>query len=121
MFADGFVWLIAEDAFGAGVPTANNAVERLADDGVIGRFDDGRERDLGLPRRRRMAADAGARPPQEDEEQHHLRERPQRRAERQVVKPRVLADESQPSKQQGYQQDRHKKLPEYRAAGIVSS
>jgi hypothetical protein len=34
---------IAEDALRAAVPGEDDAVERFADDGVVGRFDDGRE------------------------------------------------------------------------------
>ena len=39
-FADRFVGLVAKYPFGATVPTGNDAIERLGDDGVVGGFDD---------------------------------------------------------------------------------
>jgi hypothetical protein len=41
--ADGLVGGVAEDALGPLVPAHDDAFERLADDGVVGRLDDGRE------------------------------------------------------------------------------
>src|SRR5687768_8968673 len=43
VLADGFVGSIAKDAFGAAVPTGNDAVKVFADDRVVGELDDGRE------------------------------------------------------------------------------
>jgi hypothetical protein len=40
VLADGFVRLIAEDARRAGVPAGDDAVERLAQDGVVRGFHD---------------------------------------------------------------------------------
>ena len=39
---------VAEEPLGPGVPRADDAVERLADDRVVGRLDDGRQPRLGL-------------------------------------------------------------------------
>ena len=46
--ADGLVGRVAEEPLGPGVPRADDAVERLADDGVVGRLDDGRQPRPGL-------------------------------------------------------------------------
>ena len=43
MAADGLLGWVAEEPFGRGVPALNDTVERLADDGVVGRLDDRRE------------------------------------------------------------------------------
>jgi hypothetical protein len=45
--ADRFGGGIAEDTFCAGIPTGDGAVEGFADDGVVGRFDDGGEAEIG--------------------------------------------------------------------------
>src|SRR5882724_5261429 len=45
--ADGFGDGIAEDAFGAGIPAGDDAVEGLANDGVVGGFDDGGQAEIG--------------------------------------------------------------------------
>jgi hypothetical protein len=41
--AGGFLGRIAEHALGAAIPGLDDAVEILADNGVVGRLDDGRE------------------------------------------------------------------------------
>jgi hypothetical protein len=41
--ADGFLGRIAEHPLGAAIPGLDDAVEILADNGVVGRLDDGRE------------------------------------------------------------------------------
>src|SRR5256885_2271705 len=41
--AENFFSSVTKDALGAFVPASNHAVEVFADDGVIGRFDDGRQ------------------------------------------------------------------------------
>jgi hypothetical protein len=46
--ADGLLGGIAEDPLGPGVPARDGAVERLADDRVVGRFDDGGQAIAGL-------------------------------------------------------------------------
>ena len=46
--ADGLLGRVAEQPLGPGVPDRDDAVERLADDGVLGRLDDGRQPRLGL-------------------------------------------------------------------------
>ncbi len=48
--ADGLLGRVAEEPLGPGVPRADDAVERLADDRVVGRLDDGRQPRLGLLR-----------------------------------------------------------------------
>jgi hypothetical protein len=40
-FADGLACFIAEDAGCTGIPTGNNARQRLSDDRVVGRINDG--------------------------------------------------------------------------------
>ena len=45
--ADGLCGGVAEEALGGGVPALDDAVERLADDGVVGRFDDRRQQARG--------------------------------------------------------------------------
>ena len=47
MAADGLLGRVTEQPLGAGVPALNDAVERLADDGIVGRFDDRREQPGG--------------------------------------------------------------------------
>src|SRR5215472_5359346 len=46
--ADGFFGAIAEDSLGGFVPTGDHAIERDADDDVVGRVDDGGEKIAGL-------------------------------------------------------------------------
>ena len=46
--ADGLRGRVAEEPLGPGVPRPDDAVERLADDRVLGRLDDGRQPRLGL-------------------------------------------------------------------------
>src|SRR5262249_8731852 len=41
--ADDLVGGVAEDLLGAPVPARDDAIEGLGDDGIVGRFDDGRE------------------------------------------------------------------------------
>ena len=41
--ADDLVGRVAEDALGPAVPARDDGVERLGDDGVVGRVDDGRQ------------------------------------------------------------------------------
>src|SRR5438105_1145165 len=41
---------VAKESFGPGIPRADDAIERFADDRIIGRLDDGRQERLGLLR-----------------------------------------------------------------------
>ena len=45
----GLLCRIAEDPLGGGVPALDDAVQRLADDGILRRLDDGRQQAIGEP------------------------------------------------------------------------
>ena len=57
--ADGLRGGVAEQPLGAGVPALNDAVQRLADDGVVGRLDDRREQ----AGRQQLSSPSPCRPP----------------------------------------------------------
>ena len=92
--AHGFGRRVAKGMFRARIPALDDAIERLADDGVVGRFDDGGQSLADSGGRLGVPTDVAGRPPEEQHEEHDFDERAEGGAELRVVEARLLSKDA---------------------------